>query len=131
MEKIRPPHSDSVSAAPRKPLDGAAGSSRKRSELDVLRYLDQCAILLDHVLARWKQAGEALSVDERGALAGNLSIVSNVLRFLGQKVVPSLLADGPAGGALRQQATWEVLTRLDRLTAELEVRFRVPPATLN
>ena len=103
----------------------------KLSQGDVLRCLEQSAILLDHVLDRAKRGGGGLPAHEQRALAGNLSIVTSVLSFLRQNVVPSLLAEEPAGGTLRQQAAREVLARLEGLTAELERCFTAPPGTLN
>lgn len=100
-------------------------------EWDVLHCLEQCVILLDSMLARWRQADGGLPADEWRAIAKNLSVVSNVLRFLGENAIPSLLANRHGAGPLPQHAASEMLNRLCRQTAELELCFKAAQATLN
>jgi len=116
--------------APSRPHSGGA-ASRERTELDVLHCLEQSVTLLDHMLAREMRAAGDLSADEWRAIAKNLSLVSAVLRYLGEKLIPALLAGRRGAVPLRQQATWEMLGRLCNQTTELQLRFRAAKPTLN
>ena len=101
------------------------------SESDVLRCLEQSAIVLDDILARGQQGNGALSVDEQHAIARNLATISSVLTYLRRHVIPSILADRHAMGLLRQQVAVDMFARISKRARALELHFKVPPATLN
>jgi len=101
------------------------------SETDVLRYLEQSALVLDDIWARGQQGPGALSADEQRAMSRNLSVVSNVLEHLCRQIVPAMLADGCVAGLLRQPAALELFARLEARLTGLEQHFRVRPAALN
>lgn len=107
--------------------DCVAGVARNPPEWVVLHCLEQSVTLLDHMLARGRQADG----NEWRAFAKNLSIVSAVLRFLGDNLIPSLLADRHGAVPQRQQAAWKMLRRLCRQTAELQLHLRAAKPTLN
>ncbi len=101
------------------------------SESDVLRCLEQSAIVLDDILAHGQQGLDKLPMAEQRAAIRNLSIISNVLAYLCQYVIPSILADGNSMGLLGQQAAADMLMRISKQARALELRLEVPLAALN
>jgi len=131
MNRIPPRRPERLREQPAEPPGRSREQPAEPSRTEVLRHLEQSAFLLDHVLDRTKQAGSGLLLDEQRALAKDLSIISSVLRFLGENVIPSLLADESARGALWREAAWGKLNRMGRMTAELELCLNASPSTLN
>jgi len=101
------------------------------SEADVLRCLEQSAIVLDAILAHGQQGFERLPMAEQRAALRDLTVICNVLDFLRRHVVPSLLADSKARSLLSQRPAAELLTRISTQARALELRFSAPPPTLN
>lgn len=103
------------------------------SEAELLAYLEKSATVIDsisHLTSR--QAGfSELSEDEQRVIVNNLAIVSEALKYLGDRILPAFFIPSAAPSALSQAATAERLAHIRTQAVAIERHLQETAACLN
>jgi len=103
------------------------------SEADLLHCLENSATVLDSISSVTSEPGDfdQLTGEAQREIIDNLGIVSNILQFLGERILPALFAAGAAPSTLSQLAAAKWLAHIRMRATDIELRLNEAATAIN